>query len=911
VADTGRDLKFLYAFREQRFHALTHGIRVFIQGTDITPWLKGSVNVTYGNRDSFNTASFELSNPHQIWQITPRNLGIGTGEGGENGPGLFRETAGEYSERAKLEIFKIKNDIKANPFFELEIIGGKLGVKSKSNAGSLLKEGVGETRPSLLFGSKQYIDPEQFQERKWRLALNDCIFNRMDPIRIFMRNPLRQASADEWVEVYCGFVQDHPVSTNFMNGVSSVKINAVCIRNMMTKMRVQLNAYAFTLDPEKIFNDQGSFFNDFSRSGAYTHAFGATSLDDTIRELICGENLNAAREKDERGFDLDRASIKGVGGFKPGNTICYDPENPGDALERWHLLTLFGCNKLGSPTGAGDDLWLTGDEMRKVGAATIALSTNSVSSPWCRYLHFLLPKSGTGAGKLVSYNVDTTYKRREWTTRWEIIRDFASKLDFQVLTSPSGDVLVEFPQYGFQPCMYKKRDNNVCKPGEEGGLEHLLTFNLHQKDEILNDEGEDFPTVLQVTGGMAFQPFNVNAADYLLPVTYIYSPQLVQRYGVIAETHDFPFIGQSAGENAPENLGEGGMLSRMAKLGLIEYTRRMADASTWEGSVVFRPFLFPNRPVEFKRSNRTALIRSVTHSWQVGQSASTSLSVNMLMAKRKDKSGLSYRLLTGAVNTPVDYASIWGNRAGSLETKTKNSGTSTGFDDKAAANNTPKAPTDPGALKLLKERRSKLYNQEHGFNGGELTLNLLYPPFKERVDRMYQKGLEAKLAGLVVSSTYRSFNAQRILKDDKLMGLGNQDLTVADPGKSFHQYGLAVDFGLTNRADYDKLQAINQEVNPTDPPEWLGNDDYVHWQIPRSWITEVEAARVHGNARREGKSETDAIKAVWTDISAKKPRLSSDFSGAGVHKEGKAGTTVFGNGVAGKCIPTMLTRNGV
>jgi len=615
----------LEKFKESRFQTFNHGVRVYIYGSNISAWIKGGVSVTYNNRDSYNTASFELSNPHKIWQLTPDNLA-----------GNFNLNVSEFSEGPKQKIFVRKNDPDVNPYFTLDVTKSELGGKQRNTA--FKSE-----------GKTPLLAPTLSQERRYRLAVNDAIFNKGDHARIFIKNPYR-ANDNEWMEVFCGFVQDCLVSTDFKTGESTVKIALSCIKQQMAKMRVQTNIHIGSIDPQPLFSD--SFYQDFINAGIYTHPFAVSSLEQTIKTLVLG-TPNPPRNE-----NLTEVNTNGVGTFKLGNVVCYDANAPGNLLERWHLMTMFGVNKSAFPSGFNENLWLSAKEMNAIGEATYPHLNPICAGPTGRYLHMLLPKTGTGPGSLASHEVakDVTDKR-EWSSRWEVIREFASKLDFQVMTSPSGDILVEFPQYGFTPCIYKNKPLTECNTPT--GWASVFTFDLHQKEETLNDEAEDFPTLLTVGGGQANSKVDPQVGANYQPRAYIFSPPLVSRYGVISEEYSVPYAGQKdtdvgSGPNSP-------LTKRLAQLGLIEYTKRLANASSWSGSCVFRPFIFPNRPIELKRTARVGNITSVTNTWNVPVSAETSFNLNCLMYLRYSSDGsLDYRLLTGATNMPIDYASIWG-----------------------------------------------------------------------------------------------------------------------------------------------------------------------------------------------------------------------------------------------------------
>lgn len=856
-------IRQLYTFKERRFQTFNHNVRVFIFGAEVTPWLKGSLSVTWSNRESWNTVSFDLSNPRKIWQITRDNLN-GKFVGG-----------GEYSEGAKAAIFNYKNDPEINPFFELDIKTGIYGSQ---------KSETSQQKASSIAAKNPFLTPGPLQERRYRLALNDCIFNKHDWMRVFVVNPY-SGSNTEWMEVFCGFVEQHPISTNYLTGESTVRISGSCIKRQMSKMRVQTNIHEAVLDPAPLFEE--GFYSDFIRPGQHTHPFAVASLEQTIRELVLGAIVAEDPDKPTSAV----INTNGVGNFQLGNIVCYDPAAPGNILERWHLMTLFGVNKVPFPVGGGkDNLWLTEQEMRAIGEATVPRQNLPVGGPSGRYLHMLLPKNGTGPGSLINHSVSTDRSQeREWTTRWDVIREFASALDFQVLTSPSGDLLVEFPQYSFTPCAYASKDFKSCET-TENTLGNMFVVDLHQKEETLDDESEDFPTMLTVGGGNAFQQQNAEVPSTVSPRAYIFSPALISRYGIISEKADFPFAGQKSEDAAQDT--ESNLTKRLAQLGLIEFQKRMANASTWSGSLVYRPFLFPNRPLELKRAERVGLIQSVTNTWNFFQNAETSVNINMLMAKREDN---SYRLLTGAVNTPIDYAGIWGAE----ETKQSGSGVEVKTGQVQSGGNT-KAKAHTGDNKGNRPIIPQLRD-----------LSKLFPPFRKRIEQLLQRANLMNMSAFI-GETYRSPARQ-----NEVLSKG---YSKAEAFLSYHQYGLAADIYLEGANgtksisqdfdDYLALATLNTELGLglVWGGGWTSPKDGPHFQIPASWGMTAKKARIIRQRNiNAGKSEDQAIEQVWNAIYAANPSLvSSDSVSGTIDPETAEVLTEFETSTAGKETPAVI-----
>ena len=897
MADPLRDL---YGFKEKKFFSLTHAVRVYVFGVEVTDYLKGSVAVTYSSRDSFNTCNFELSNPRQIFQITYDNSPV------DGGAGSFRNGS-EYSEQIKKKILAYKNDPTINPLINLNIRTTMNGKPAETNI-----------RPNLSSPRAPNL-PNDTQERKYRLAIGDCIFNKHDPIRVFIRNPY--ANRDEWMEVFCGYVNSHPISTNWLNGESSVRIDCYCVRHMMTKMRATHNIR--TANSTGPILTEG-FYQDFAMTGkTQNHAFADTNLETAIRQLIIGENyLKRGKSQIAMADGAGKPpNSKGIGWFTVGNTVCYDPTKDEHLLERWHLMTLFGCHKSGFPKPS-DDLWLTGANVKMIGEETLPIDL-TIGGPDSRYLHFLLPTTGTGASSLSTHSFDSKVTPPEptWTTRWDIIREFAAALDFQVMTSPSGDILVEFPQYGFMPSAYgsvsipalpykapytetaaqsaAREAASPSAPGaaqtmdKAGGLSPIFVFDLHQKEETLNDEADDFPTILTITGSMANANLDTKSGSEVggvIPTGYVYSPVLCSRYGVIAETVDLPYLGQKKESAMTEAL-----TTRLGKIGSLEFTKRMANAASLDTSVVYRPLLFPNRPVWLKRSHRAGCLTSVAHTWNLRQDATTTISMNMLMAERRDR---SYRPMHGSANMPIDYLTLWGV-GNPQEPNHPDSGLRTSATDKPATTasetqSSPKPSTDANGNAV----------QSSPAKSGGGDFEGLYPALKTKINRVIEAwNKENPKDPVVISSGYRSEENQRSLYELYKSGKGNP---ANPPGSSWHEWGLAVDMyptscgtgiskklspqGLARAIEFAAFVKKTTSQDTDGPLVWKGAHDHVHYQPSENyWNITTNSMQKTKAANAEYGSVS--YKAVWQQLDVTlmqygiKPEENTQIAAAGASQD--------------------------
>ena len=161
----------VYFYQESEYQTLSHSLRVFICGVDVSSWLRGSLSVTYGDRESFNSCSFEITNPRRLWQITRDNI-----------EGKWNISGGEVSELLKREVFIYKNDRERNPYFKMDVEAQELGRVD------LNRPAVGAAG-NLLNRDASLYPANDGEERRWRLSVLDCIFNKHDFLRIFTKNP--------------------------------------------------------------------------------------------------------------------------------------------------------------------------------------------------------------------------------------------------------------------------------------------------------------------------------------------------------------------------------------------------------------------------------------------------------------------------------------------------------------------------------------------------------------------------------------------------------------------------------------------------------------------------------------------------------------------------------------------------
>ena len=124
-----------FTFREEKNQVFYHDLKIFIYGTDVTPWITSQVTLQRSDRDGTNSLSFNLSNQYRAFEITRENLGEldlnVLGSKNTNVP-KFRLTdpntpQGMYSELAKAKIYTLKTQLESDNFLN-QIINELFGV---------------------------------------------------------------------------------------------------------------------------------------------------------------------------------------------------------------------------------------------------------------------------------------------------------------------------------------------------------------------------------------------------------------------------------------------------------------------------------------------------------------------------------------------------------------------------------------------------------------------------------------------------------------------------------------------------------------------------------------------------------------------------------------------------------------
>lgn len=617
-----------FDFEEQRNQVYYHNIRVFIYGADVTPWLTSSVTIKKADRNGINTCTFSLSNAYRCMEITEENVTLG--KDGSIKANIFRmfdpySPEGKYSELAKNTIFVKKQ--KGQVSHEVKTFGP---VKESGKSGGVILNSKGATRDS----SKAQSDVTL----RYPMVPGSLIFNKYDPIRVFIQDPLRRTS-DAWFQEFAGYIDTKPFSQNYVNGESIINVACQDIRMLMQNMRTQNNPAAqvgnentlgFGASRQLHVKDRADagFFNDFVGDTMKSHIVGGMTFDQSIKFLTIGFDKGASTKTKNKNQGA-------IGNFSIGETIDYDVMNKDDdarkkSLEKWNNIVLFGSTQK----------FLTEDEMLNIGSNCYSGGSHS---PDNQKIHFLYPAKNAPTSNLVQfYTADTnTQAKIEWGTRLELIIQMCKNIDYQFYISGSGDMIVEFPMYDFMPDEFNVAYNK------------LYSFSDHIISDNINDEGGTPVTALIVTGSILRReiaqgnPTEVDAipghAASAEITRTVFSNVLASRVGVHVETFSVPGV---------ENQG------RLAQIAMIEFNKRQANYNKLDVTATYRPYIGVNRPIYHRVKNRIGISETVTYAFNLR--AEVTMTIDLSYIRRKEANG-AFRFITGGERSPISYSSQYLN----------------------------------------------------------------------------------------------------------------------------------------------------------------------------------------------------------------------------------------------------------
>ena len=561
-------------FLEEQYQVYYHGFIVYICGVDVTPYVMGSLAISYTDKASWNTSSIELSNAQDIFVLTPANI-----EDQDNSKGTWRlPTWEDYSEEAKFKMLQYKSSPGRNP-------------KSPKTGEFLV----------------------------WPLNPFSAIIHKHDPVRVFLHDPTT-ADFDRWLYGFTGYVEKVSYTDDYITSGGTLSISCYDIRALMQKMRVQTNPLlqkgTTALNPEKleVFYKEG-FFKDLRSGSVQSHNYANKSFENVFEELTSG-TMNEGK--------LKRAKNAGVGRLAFKQRVRY-PDKGGSSdkntkiLEDWHKLVVFGST----------NTYLTMAEVIRIGEGSV---WDGPYSPDTQGVYQLLPLTGTGADTLVQSSVGEVSTSFEWQTRYDLLNDFAQRIDYQWFVTPAGDVVMEFPMYDFDP-------------DDFGEFQDVFILNHHLISTSGSDEDSDIVTGILAEGGHPHAKIDQATSQTAHDNSYktaAYAIHLSQRFGVNVDQISFPFV--------PD-------VGKLRALAIVELQKRLSTAASVSVDFAFRPFLSVNRPLNNKVNGRMGITNTVGFTMNLFQDVSINASLNYVRYLGRDG---KHKSISGGESMPLNYKGLFG-----------------------------------------------------------------------------------------------------------------------------------------------------------------------------------------------------------------------------------------------------------
>ncbi|KKN72770.1 hypothetical protein LCGC14_0407370 [marine sediment metagenome] len=689
-------------FVEHKNQVFSHDVMVFISGVDVSGYLVGQLNINIVDKDGWNECNLTLNNAMNNFVITQENMGFNN-----DLKGTFRTADGQgerkYSEQAKKDLIEYKNDLNRNPLVDIEkmrltqvsITQGVENIDATGKQIDAVSNATGKVVPPVkgeaVAPKKNRAEKTTFQantgltDRRWQLGFMSTVFHKHDPIRVFRKNPIREAN--EWMPAFTGYLSEISYDTNYINGQSQVKISCYDIRAIAAKMRVQETAVTGVTNPRALFQGKdaagsASLFTDLLSPTIQGHPLQAKRYEDVMEFLITGTSTES--EELNKAFGESKFR-RGIGDFTLGEKISYRPGDSKaekkiapDPLEHWHALCLFGTNganqfrrvsldgdasekvggviktikkttekeeqllnstqgsvsaeKVAAATGNLDRRYLTAAEATYIGKAT---THDGEWSPHKQYVHFLLPASGTGAKNLLDSDVENANSNQiDFRSRLDIMQDFSARIDYQFWVSPMGDFIVEFPQYDFMPEDY-------------GEYSTVFKVDKHLTSDTIQDEAGDMVTCVIAHGRIRPEGEASNIPDFIQPKAVVVSPMMMMRYGVLEHELTLPFVSQ---------------VDALGRLAQIEFQKKLAESNKMNMAFNYRPWILPNRPMEHMERKRIGLTTVVNNSLTVFKEGNTAITTRYVRRQIFRPDGTAnYTFIFSGTTMPITYREIFEN----------------------------------------------------------------------------------------------------------------------------------------------------------------------------------------------------------------------------------------------------------
>jgi len=709
-------------FVEQKNQVFNHDLLVFINGVDVTQYVVDTLNINIVDKDGWNEANFALNNAQNNFVISLENLGFNNDlEGSFRSSNIPGES--KYSEFAKREIIKYKQDEKRNPFVniaQMAIVGAAItqGITDfdTEKAGKQVQAITTQTKPRYVAdqakaaqrdgkSSERLTTPDDgsLTDRRWQLGFQSVVFHKHDPIRIFRKNPIR--STDEWMPAFTGYLDQISYDTNYINGLSTIKISCYDIRALAANMRVQETSVTSLVNPRALFQGteagSASLFSDLINPTSTGHPLQAKKFEDVMEFIITG---TSTQEKDLRNAFGASKFRRGIGDFTVGERINYNPGDSSkgilpDPLEHWHALCLFGTdgkvfrsgvlnpNDIQAQEDAGTRETISQlEELEALGVLTAAElkdlqdakdslaartppkgpSTATKQGVWKRGLDRSFDRRFLTEVEARTIGANTTHDG-EWAPHKQFVHfllpgegtgaknllqadvqnvssnqlDFRSRLDIMQDFAARIDYQFWVSPIGDFIVEFPQYD---FFPEDYGEYKTVFQVDKHLRSDVIQDEAGDMTTVIVAHGRI--RPENeANTQDSIQPKAVVVSPMMMMRYGVIEHELTLPFISNT---------------ESLARIAVIEFQKLLAATNRMDMEFNYRPFILPNRPIEHMERKRMGLTTAVQNNITVFQEGMTNITTRYVRRQIFRKDGVpAYLFISSGTSMPITYREIY------------------------------------------------------------------------------------------------------------------------------------------------------------------------------------------------------------------------------------------------------------
>jgi len=492
------------------------------------------------------------------------------------------------------------------------------------------------------------------------------IFHKLDTVRLFVHNPY--TVEDEWFPAFCGFIESYEVRLDYVTGKSTIVVQCNDLRTaVLQKMRIAVNTRGKFADQSvpdisesaqqvagALAGNQGELdniglFSDLLLSNNQLNDVSAGKpFELIIEEMILGTIRGESNDGKRHGVGFLSKGPSSVTGL--GTNNHWPTFKEGQRLDVWCHKCFFGFR---NPA----DGFLTYNQIVRIGQKSKPLDAYSPYGSEVT-LNILLPAAGTGAASLVEYSPSMqTEFQLDWTNRFDKILEACNNLDYQFWINGFGDVIVEFPMYDFA--------NSSDIFGEFSKIQY---FDKDMIEDSISEETEEMPNLIIATGGYAYEPENAAGDVNLgtLPKAIVMNPILMRRHGVVSLNINIPYAAKTRAEGNEKTVQ-----TRLKEYAALAMQKAWVKASVMNATFLYRPFLMPNRPLEFAYRKKMGLSYTISNSIQLNKVCTTSADLRYI--RHKNIKG-KYITVGGSENMPISYFKLFGNRVEETGLQTQTSG---------------------------------------------------------------------------------------------------------------------------------------------------------------------------------------------------------------------------------------------